>query len=266
MEKQLIDLLKNPQVITIFVVLVVASIWCVSRVLRKITSQPFEKASWNITDFFIAVCIFFVVMGIAQFFISEEMTQDKYALIVINGLLQMCTCGFLCLWLRKVRNSSWSSMGIGKMPIDKAGYSVAAYLLSWPIFIVIVVASYFLVVSIGQTPQKQEIVKYFMEAQGQRLWVSAAVAIVFIPMFEEFFFRAFLYSLLRSFLGVPLAIFGSAICFAAVHGTLVGFLPIAALGVFFAFLYEKTQVIWIPILIHALHNFITIFLVVQGVG
>ncbi|BBM83231.1 CPBP family intramembrane glutamic endopeptidase [Candidatus Uabimicrobium amorphum] len=266
MEKQLIDLLKSPQAIAVFVGIIVAAVWAVSCVLRKIKSQPFEKASWDITDFFVAVCIFFVVLGIAQFFITQEMAGDKYILIVLNGLIQLCTCGFLCLWLRKFRNSSWSSLGIVKLPARKAGYAIAAYLLSWPIFVCIVILSYLLVTSMGETPQKQEIVIYFMNEQGRRLWIGAMVAIVFIPIFEEFFFRAFLYSLLRSFLGVPLAIVGSAICFAAVHGTLVGFLPIASLGVFFALLYERTQAIWIPIAVHSLHNLITILLIIQGIG
>ncbi|WP_372369003.1 lysostaphin resistance A-like protein [Candidatus Uabimicrobium sp. HlEnr_7] len=267
MEKQIIDSLKAPQTIIFFAGLVAFSVWLVPLIFRKVTTNTtFEKASWDISDFFVSICIFFTIIGIAQFFIDAETTKNKFVLIVLNAIFQLCTCCLLCLWLRKIKKSTWSSLGIAKISLKRALYSITAYIVFLPSFLVISVLSFIIITKLGYTPEKQEIVKFFTETHGTKLLISAGLAIIFIPIFEEFFFRAFLYSWLRSVVGVPTAIIISALCFSAVHGSLAGFIPIATLGALFALLYEKTQIIWIPILIHSLHNFFTILLVVQGIG
>jgi membrane protease YdiL (CAAX protease family) len=53
--------------------------------------------------------------------------------------------------------------------------------------------------------------------------------------------------------------------FALLHGSATAFLPLFALGVFFALAYERTGRIAVPMIAHALFNLHTILLVMAGV-
>ncbi len=77
------------------------------------------------------------------------------------------------------------------------------------------------------------------------------------PLFEEFFFRGFVFATLRTRLGFAAAGIVSSFIFAAIHldpGTL---LPLAGLGLVLAYAYEKTGSLWPPVAIHGLWNAVT---------
>ena len=96
------------------------------------------------------------------------------------------------------------------------------------------------------------------------LWVSSAPsslysAAIIVSMFtlapvaEEFFFRGFLYSALRSRFSLLWAALVQAVIFCIPHGeNLFGSLVIFALGVAFAVLYERRRNLLSPILLHAI--------------
>lgn len=86
-------------------------------------------------------------------------------------------------------------------------------------------------------------------------WVAVVLmAAVVAPLAEEFFFRGYLYGVLRRYGGRWAAIGVTALLFAAIHGSLVGFAPLALLGVTFALAYELTGSVWTSVLMHALFN------------
>ncbi|MBI1864248.1 MAG: CPBP family intramembrane metalloprotease [Nitrospirae bacterium] len=77
------------------------------------------------------------------------------------------------------------------------------------------------------------------------------------PLFEEFFFRGFVFATLRTRLGFAAAGFVSSFIFAVIHldpGTL---LPLAGLGLVLAYAYEKTGSLWPAVAIHGLWNAVT---------
>jgi membrane protease YdiL (CAAX protease family) len=85
---------------------------------------------------------------------------------------------------------------------------------------------------------------------------GAILTTVMAPLAEELFFRGFLYGGLRRY-GVPIAAIVSGLLFGAVHigGSPIGFLvPLAALGIILALLYERTGSLYPPIALHALNN------------
>lgn len=85
---------------------------------------------------------------------------------------------------------------------------------------------------------------------------GAILTTVMAPLAEELFFRGFLYGGLRKY-GVPIAAIVSGLLFGAVHigGSPIGFLvPLAALGIILALLYERTGSLYPPIALHALNN------------
>ena len=75
---------------------------------------------------------------------------------------------------------------------------------------------------------------------------------------EEIFFRGFLYTAIKKETNTGQAIFISALLFSFLHAHLVGFLPILILGMFLAYLYEKTGSLVPSITVHVIHNLIMV--------
>jgi membrane protease YdiL (CAAX protease family) len=87
-------------------------------------------------------------------------------------------------------------------------------------------------------------------------------AIVIAPVGEELLFRGVLYGFIKQRGRPRLALWTSALLFAAVHGNAVGFLFFVILSLLLVALYEQTQNILAPILLHASFNAVSFTLIV----
>ncbi|MFC1806758.1 lysostaphin resistance A-like protein [Candidatus Omnitrophota bacterium] len=94
----------------------------------------------------------------------------------------------------------------------------------------------------------------FKEKRPILLIVISALIAFIGPFIEEVFFRGFLYGALKKRLNVRWAIFLSALVFSTLHTNVLGFVPILALGIFFAYLREKTGSLVPSIAVHVVHN------------
>lgn len=94
-----------------------------------------------------------------------------------------------------------------------------------------------------------------------------AVAIL-APVAEEIFFRGFLYGGLRRRIGVIGAMIASTIFFTALHFSIDVFIPLFFLGLFLAWLYEKTGSLYPGIILHASNNAVALIalLILQSMG
>jgi membrane protease YdiL (CAAX protease family) len=104
-------------------------------------------------------------------------------------------------------------------------------------------------------PEEQQAVQTLQLASA---WVArvalGAVTIVLAPVAEEILFRGILYPWIK-YAGFPrLALWGSALLFAAVHSNIMTFIPLSVLAVALTFLYEKTDNLLAPITAHAVFN------------
>jgi membrane protease YdiL (CAAX protease family) len=91
------------------------------------------------------------------------------------------------------------------------------------------------------------------EAWWQRLSLGVTTIVV-APLAEEMIFRGILYSFIKQ-LGHPkLALYGTALLFAAAHTNLLIFLPLACLGVALALLYERTNKLLTSVVTHSFFN------------
>ncbi len=100
-----------------------------------------------------------------------------------------------------------------------------------------------------------------------RMGIILAVTIS-APLFEEIFFRGFLYQSLKKAKGVVFAMLLSAGIFAAFHLQLSVFLAIQILflGLLMAYLMEKTGSLVPGIVVHFLTNFISALALILGIG
>jgi membrane protease YdiL (CAAX protease family) len=107
----------------------------------------------------------------------------------------------------------------------------------------------------GSAEEAQPVLKLFAEGADVRVQFTIAVAAVLMgPIFEEIFFRGFIYRNLRDLMGPGLAMGVSALLFGLVHLQAPLVVPLAALGIVLAFLFERSGSLLVPITVHALWN------------
>jgi uncharacterized protein len=87
------------------------------------------------------------------------------------------------------------------------------------------------------------------------LGVLVLIAFV-IPLWEELFFRGFLYKWFRNRLGVWAAIGLSALLFGVFHLIPLQMLLAGVMGIALAWVYEHSESLWAPILMHMINNLI----------
>jgi len=89
---------------------------------------------------------------------------------------------------------------------------------------------------------------------------AAVLVIVIAPVAEEFFFRGFFYRALRSRFSVAPAAIIDGVLFGAIHfqgASTLEILPVlAALGIMFCLVYERTGSLFTTIALHSLNNLI----------
>lgn len=91
------------------------------------------------------------------------------------------------------------------------------------------------------------------ELLGDQLLVLSILVLVAAPFFEEFIFRGLIFRGLRRSNGVWASALGSAAIFAIVHPP-YSFVPVFAVGLITAFVFERTRMLWAPILVHMIYN------------
>ncbi|MFA4964280.1 MAG: CPBP family intramembrane glutamic endopeptidase, partial [Thermoleophilia bacterium] len=112
---------------------------------------------------------------------------------------------------------------------------------------------YSLIVSSGE----QDIIGQFpRSAAGIALFVL--VAVVMAPLFEEVFFRGFLFRGLANSWGWAWGAVLSAAVFGLAHPQVDVFVPLFALGLVLAWVYKRTGSLWTSITLHALFNAISV--------
>jgi membrane protease YdiL (CAAX protease family) len=135
-----------------------------------------------------------------------------------------------------------------------------AYLAALPLVTLLNVASAMLLGSGEEGVNPAIPVLVDAEASGEMLLMTINVVLV-APLFEEFFFRGFLFQQFRRYFGTMHGVALSALVFAAVHTSMESFLPLFGLGVMLALVYHATRSLWASIVTHALWNFGTVAIV-----
>jgi membrane protease YdiL (CAAX protease family) len=89
----------------------------------------------------------------------------------------------------------------------------------------------------------------------------AVVAIFLAPLVEEVLFRGIIYPTVKQ-AGFPkLALWGTSLLFALIHGNLLSFLPLVFLALIFTWLYEQTDNLLASIVTHACFNAANFFFI-----
>jgi membrane protease YdiL (CAAX protease family) len=124
----------------------------------------------------------------------------------------------------------------------------------------------FILESFGLSTDKQELVDLFASTDSVPILIGMTVlAAIVAPLVEEIIFRAGFFRFMRTRTPRWMAYVLPAAVFASLHGNLFAFMPLFVLGLIFAYAYERTGNIRVPIIAHSLFNLHTILLLLAGV-
>ena len=149
---------------------------------------------------------------------------------------------------RERRRSDFLAAIHWNWPSNIAVYVVAGFALS----VVLQILAHFLPI-----PKELPIDSFFRTPA--EAWALSILSITLAPLMEELFFRGFLYPVLARGVGVPIAIFLTALGFAALHGAQLMFswgpvLVIFLVGLVLTMVRAKKNSVAAGVLIHMAYN------------
>ena len=253
--------------------LVIELVW-LSRILEKkplIKALPrlFPKTAWGIGEVFeVLLGLFFI----EALLLSVELTLSGWVqwsagikdfIVVLNGFIRDAGVAFWVIVLvTRARRQPLSSLGLtGNRFMDHARTGFWAYWGIVPVLAALMALTVFLANFFSYEPPAQAVVEIYLKRSTEHFLVFFTVFVALVgPLIEEIFFRGFAYPAVRARFGPAAGMALTACIFSAMHMSLTAFVPIFFLGVFLAYLYEKTGSLVPSMTAHVLHNAIMVFL------
>ncbi len=235
--------------------------WLRKKPLRIRLVRP-ESPRWDIADV-VRVSLIFMSFGyifvILQAFVAEFfpiLYNENFRMVFNTAAINVVGISVILYFVVGKYGQTADALGLTSREFRSGVfYAVVGYIALIPVFLAIMTATVFVTKLVKYRPPVQPIVQVFMEEkQTGILWLSALFAAVFGPIAEEIFFRGFMYRAIRGRFGMLSGMLVTSAVFAFLHTHIVGFLPIMALGLLLAYLYEKTGSLVAPISVHIMHN------------
>lgn len=217
---------------------------------------------WDVWDV-AKVVILFLFFGYMLILIESCLIRivplfnnDSFRIIANSSILDVLTIVFILYFTIAQYGEKPAALGISLKNFTKnVFYGLVGYVAAVPALVAILIATAVFTNLIKYVPEKQFVVELFLKEKdmGFLIYTSLFAAIAG-PLVEELFFRGFLYNACKKYMSKVFAMVITAALFAGLHAHPVGFLPIMALGVLLAYLYEKTGTLVSSITVHIIHN------------
>ncbi|MGI8603200.1 MAG: CPBP family intramembrane glutamic endopeptidase [Verrucomicrobiales bacterium] len=235
--------------------------------------RPLVKVACEGYDLIDAVIVFLliwlwrsIVVHIAN---TTELTETAHELgggeLLFSLMLSVLLGSLLVFYmviLRRRRLREWLGMdrvSPGRAFLIALGFIIPSFLA---VYFVAEGFSRRVLGPLGFEESPQQVVQAFADAPHPAFRILVAVSACCVaPLVEELTFRGFFYPVLKRFTDVPFAALFTALFFGLVHQHLGGFLPLSALGLILVIAYEWTGSLLVPVLVHALFNTTSIFLI-----
>lgn len=215
-----------------------------------------QRDNWTWKEFVALLLLEFVfVIGFIKFVVKPVYAQwlgDELYSGTLTGLtiaiVLMLGVYFIGLRPKKL---SWSEVGLRSFPAkDWWRILLWTFLLIIGSTIVMILTSY-----IGNTFETSKTESIQQNVTVFSVFIAFASAVIISPIYEEIFYRGFIYRWLRTRLGIGWAMFLSASLFTIVHIPTYNAMPANFLGgIIFAWAYERTNSVWPAVWVHGLTN------------
>ncbi|MFH1395547.1 MAG: type II CAAX endopeptidase family protein, partial [Candidatus Omnitrophota bacterium] len=228
-----------------------------------------KEPSWNFSDVVRVILIFmsfgyvFLIVQGAGSKIFPIVNNENFRMIFNTMVMNVTGISVVLYFVMKKYKQNIETVGLTSKSFMKSiFYAVVGYIALGPILALIMTGTFFVTELFHYKPQVQPIVQIFVKENNLTvLFFSTLFAGIFGPIAEETFFRGFMYSAIKKGVGIWGAMVITSAVFALLHAHAVGFLPIMALGLLLAYLYEKTGSLTASITVHVMHNVAMVILV-----
>ncbi|GAA0388652.1 type II CAAX endopeptidase family protein [Paenibacillus motobuensis] len=225
-----------------------------------------KRDHWTWREFVALLLLEFVfVIGVLKFAVkpvyAKWLGNELYAGTLLGLTIAIVlTLGVYLVALRPKR-LSWSEVGLRSFSVKDWGHIVLfTLLLIVGSTVIMVLTSY-----IGNTYENSKTEAIQQNLTMFHFSIAFVSAAVISPIYEEIFYRGFIYRWLRTRIGLGSAILLSSLIFTIVHIPTYNAMPANFLGgVIFAWAYERTNSIWPGAIIHGLVNGVFLLLTVIG--
>ncbi|ENH96438.1 hypothetical protein J416_10511 [Gracilibacillus halophilus YIM-C55.5] len=227
----------------------------------------FLKSPWTWKELLKLLTLVLVIVPIFIEYLLKEyllhvLQNDLYSGTIVGLIMSFIFMFGLYIIAMKPHNLSWEEVGLKKFSNKYWGA-----IFGWTV--VVIVTSIAIVVvmdallEVGSENTKTDSLQSRMTLLNFLIgFVSAAII---SPLYEEIFYRGFLYRFLRSKFGILISMLGSSFIFMIVHIPTFNTLPINFIsGIVFAWTYEKSGSIIPAMIIHATFNGLAIILTALG--
>lgn len=225
-----------------------------------------ENDVWGWKECLALLFLEFVVVIIGIKFIVQPMYEEWFNNDLYAGTLMGLTIaitlmvGVYVIALRPNR-LSWSHIGVQKFQA-KDWKLIGVYSVILLVGSVVIMFGTMLFGNVLENSKSDSLEENLSLLSAVIAFISAAVI---SPIYEEIFYRGFLYRFFRSRVGITYAILISSLIFTIAHIPTYNAMPVNFFGgVIFALAYERTNSIWPPVFIHAITNGVMVLLVIFG--
>lgn len=198
-----------------------------------------------------------VNLALLRLFPDLPIAQQKfYGFLISSVSLQVVGLILIHLFLRQHELAWTEFLGLKQPGLGRAvALAVAVVAVALPLTVGLNKVCEVLLTQLAGKVETQPTMKILEISVSlpQRLYFGFT-AIVLAPLLEEILFRAILYRGIKQYGHPRLALFVSALLFAAIHLSLLTFVPLTVLAIILALLYDKADNLMAPIAAHSLFN------------
>ncbi len=225
-----------------------------------------EQDHWGWKEFILLLLLeFVIVIGFIKFLVKPIYSywfDNELFAGTLMGLTIAVTLiiGMYFIALRP-KGLSWSEVGVKSFPMKDWKIIILSTIFLMVGAVIIMVLTSF----IGNTWENSKTEAIQQNVTFLTVFIGFLSAAVISPIYEEIFYRGFVYRWLRTRIGFIGALLLSSFIFTIVHIPTYNAMPVNFLaGIIFAYVYERTNSIWPSVIVHGLSNGIMVLLTVLG--
>lgn len=222
----------------------------------------FKHSPWSWKEFIqllilVLVLVPFFIEYLLKNYLSESIKNELYTGTLVGFIMSIIFMFGLYYIAIQTNRLTWHEVGLNRFHLSYwrpiAGWTIVLIVVS--ILLVLVMALLGIEVENSKTESIQS------QVTPLNFLIAFVSASIISPIYEEIFYRGFLYRLLRSKRGIATGMIVSSFIFMIVHIPTYNVLPATfASGLVFSWTYEKTGSVIPGIIIHSTFNGIALLL------
>ncbi|RBP00831.1 CPBP family intramembrane glutamic endopeptidase [Rossellomorea aquimaris] len=225
-----------------------------------------EQDAWGWKEFISLMFLEFgLVIGCIKFVVkplySDWLGNELYAGTLIGLNIAIILLSGVYLIALRPKKLSWSEVGVKSFSVKDWKIIITYSVILLVGAVIIVVLTSF----IGNSWENSKTEAMQQDATIFTIMIAFISAAIISPIYEEIFYRGFLYRWLRTRIGFTGALILSSLIFTIIHIPTYNVMPVNFFsGVLFALAYERTHSIWPAVLVHGITNGMMVLLTSLG--